>query len=108
MYALEQVDHRLNDEVQSLKDATQDLEPVAPSYKQITRKVTSSDPEPDTRSQFMAFACISGTITLSCPDGRTILTTSANYGQYDSPNSECTDCCAPNPEYDCTELVEEN
>ena len=47
-------------------------------------------------------------VTLSCPAGRTILAVTANYGQYDNPNSECADCCAPNPEWDCTEVVEEN
>ena len=100
--ALEQENNRLNDEVQSLKDT---LASVAPSVEQ---KIKSLDPEPDTRSQYMAFACTNDMVTLSCPAGRTILVVSANYGQYDSPNSECTDCCAPNPEYDCTELVEEN
>ena len=90
--ALEQDNSRLNDNVNS-----------------VTQNVTSSsDPEPDTYSQFTAFSCTSGMVTLSCPGGRTILTVTANYGQYASPNSECTDCCSPNPLYDCTEVVEEN
>ena len=63
------------------------------------------DPEPETHTQFTALGCTGATVTLSCPGGRTILTTSANYGQYDNA---CFDCCAPNPESDCTELVEEN
>ena len=79
-----------------------------PAALSLERNMTSSDPEPDTRSQFTAFACTNDMVTLSCPGGRTILTVSANYGQYNSPNSECTDCCAPNPQYDCTEVVAEN
>ena len=102
--ALEQENHSLSAEVQSMKN-TPSTGKVAISDE---RNVTSSDPEPDTRSQFTAFACTSGMVTLSCPAGRTILTVTANYGQYDNPNSECTDCCAPNPEWDCTEVVEEN
>ena len=74
----------------------------------MERNKTSFDPEPATHSQFTAFACTSGIMTLSCPAGRTILTVTANYGQYDNPNSECTGCCAPNPLHDCTELVEES
>ena len=68
---------------------------------------TNQSPEPDTRSQFTAFACTLGSMAISCPSNRTILVTSGVYGVFDSPNSECTDCCAPNPQYDCTELVEE-
>ena len=68
----------------------------------------NSNPEPDTRSQFIAMSYTSTLVTMACPDGRTILTTSAVYGVFDSPNSECSGCCAPNPQYDCTELVEEN
>ena len=64
----------------------------------------SAAPEPETRSQFTAFGCTGDLVTLACPDGRQILTTSAYYGQY----SACSDCCAPNPANDCTELVEEN
>ena len=100
--ALERENNRLNAEVQSLKDAPA---PVAPSVEQ---KTTSSDPEPDTRSQFTAFACTNDMVTLACPDSRTILVVSAYYGQYSNSVSECTGCCAPNPQYDCTELVEEN
>ena len=89
----------LNDELQSLKNAQ------APVATSVARKATSSDQEPDTRSQYIAFACTNDNVTLSCPAGRTILTVSAKYGQYDE---FCTDCCPPNPAYDCTELVEEN
>ena len=64
--------------------------------------------EPDTRSQFTAFACTLSNMIMACPSNRTILTTSGVYGLFDSPNSDCSGCCAPNPEYDCTELVEEN
>ena len=61
-------------------------------------------PEPDTRSQFTAFACTLDNVTMSCPNNRTIMTTSGVYGW----NEACSDCCAPNPGDDCTELVEEN
>ena len=100
--ALERENNRLNDEVQYLKDHQAKL------ASSVGQKATSLDPEPDTRSQYMAFACTNDMVTLSCPSGRTILAVSANYGQYSSEVTECTDCCAPNPEYDCTELVEEN
>ena len=63
------------------------------------------DPEPETHTQFTELGCTGATVTLSCPSGRTILTTSANYGQW---AIACSDCCAPNPGSDCTELVEEN
>ena len=68
--------------------------------------VLKPSPEPDTRSQFTAFACTFDNVTMVCPTGRTILTTSAVYGVYDTPDSACTGCCAPNPQFDCTELVE--
>ena len=97
--ALERENNRLNDEVQSLKDAQ------APAARSVERGTTSPGPEPDTRSQFTVFACTNDNVTLSCPAGRTILIVSANYGQY---HYFSADCCAPHPAYDCTELVEEN
>ena len=56
-------------------------------------------------------ACVTDLVQMSCPDGRTINATSAVYGQYIYPHSfTCTnsDCCPPNPVYDCTELVYDN
>ena len=97
--ALEQENSRINDELLNMKYA------IATDAR---RNVTSSDSEPNTRAQFTAFACTNDIVTLSCPGGRTILTVSANYGQYSDEVTECTDCCAPNPESDCIELVEEN
>ena len=74
------------------------------SQQQMT--LNPQHPEPDTRSQFTAFACTLNTGTMYCPSGRTILTTSGVYGRY---NDACDDgCCAPNPMLDCTELVEDN
>ena len=61
-------------------------------------------PEPDVRSQFTAVSCTLNVATMSCPNNRTILATSAVYGW----NEACGDCCAPNPVSDCTELVEDN
>ena len=61
-------------------------------------------PEPDTRSQFTTFACTLDVVRVTCPINRTILLTSGVYGRH---ASVCGECCAPNPEYDCTELVEE-
>ena len=63
------------------------------------------DTEPDPRTVLTAFACLDATVTLTCPSGRTIMTSYANYGQH---YHTCSGCCAPNPGYDCTELVEEN
>ena len=61
--------------------------------------------EPDTRSQFTAFACTGDTISFACPGNRTILMTTGNYGQHEIT---CSDCCAPNQLQDCTEVIEEN
>ena len=99
--ALERENNRLKLEVQSLKDA-QAQGSVVQSNK---RNMTSPVQRPETHSQYMAFACTNDIVTLSCSTGRTILAVSANYGQYEF---SCTGCCAPNPLYDCTELVEEN
>ena len=103
-----------NDELQDLKrlsfansaleQRVERLEAV--NCQQIT--ALNPNPEPDVRSQFTAFACAFENVTISCPKDRTILTTWAVYGLFDGPNSECTGCCAPNPQYDCTEIVEEN
>ena len=90
--ALEQENSRLNGELLKMKDA---LSLNIPNTRQNLTSL--SDPEPDTRSQFMAFACTNDMVKLSCPVGRTILAVSANYGQFDHPYFECTDCCAPNP-----------
>ena len=40
--------------------------------------------EPDTRSQFTAFACTGQRMNISCPDERLIYFTGGTYGQYAS------------------------
>ena len=62
----------------------------------------------DTRAQFTAFACTTETVTMSCPGGRQIFITSAIYAVYDAPYSTCSECCPPNPAYDCFEAVDES
>ena len=53
------------------------------------------------------FACEREELILSCPSGRTILMTSAVYGQY-SPIITCeTGCCMPHPTRDCQESLEQ-
>ena len=101
---LQQENHGLYDEFQSMKNA----QCPGPAASSDERFVTSSHLEPDTRSQFTAFACTNDIVRLSCPGNRTILTVSADYGQYSSEVTECTECCSHNPLHDCTELVEEN
>ena len=59
---------------------------------------------PETRTQFTAFACTGNDVTLLCPEGRTIQSTSAYYAQY----SQCSDCCVPNPAIDCTQLMSQS
>ena len=98
-------------EVERLFRANAALEQRVERLEAINSRQTAArkpSPEPDIRSQFTAFACTLGNVTIACPNNRTIVMTSAVYGLFDSPNSECSGCCAPNPQYDCTELVEEN
>ena len=80
-----------------MKHTIQSLPDVTPNHEPNT--------EPDTHTVFTAFACLDAIVNLTCPSGRTIMTSYANYGQY---SHTCSGCCAPNPGYDCTELVEEN
>ena len=42
---------------------------------------------------------------LACPSGRTIEVASAVYGMY---AKFCTNCCTPDSQHDCTELVAKN
>ena len=88
----EELDEIKRDQIQCVPDA------------EFTDRPPES-PDHGTYTQFTQFSCTADTVTLSCANNRTILTTSANYGQY---ANNCSACCAPNPGYDCTELVEEN
>ena len=57
-------------------------------------------------AQYTAIGCVQDTITLSCPDPRTINIVSAIYGQYS--DAICEECCPPNPMHDCKEQVSDN
>ena len=92
----------------ALRETNAALEQRVERLEAVSSRHTAAlnpSPEPDTRSQFMAFACTLDVATMACPKNRTILMKSATYGRYDDT---CGDCCTPNPELDCTELVEEN
>lgn len=89
---------RLENDVFTLKQST--LSPTSGASK------SSETPEPDTRSQFTGFACTGAYMTLTCPGNRTIFLNNGTYGQHALACS--VGCCPRNPEYDCTELVEEN
>ena len=56
--------------------------------------------------QHQALGCLEDTINLSCEhqNGSLITVTKTFFGQY-RQTSPCSDCCAPNPQYDCTETV---
>ena len=95
----EELNERLSRANAALEQRVERLEDV--KRQQTTALKLSSDV--DYRPQFTAFACTTDTVTMSCPNGRTILTTSAVYGLFYSQTSGCM----PNPVYDCTELVEE-
>ena len=101
--SLEDENRELRQHIQELKAQTERCDKMTKDVHAKTR--STLDPEPETHTQFTALGCTGAMVTLSCPSGRTIMTTSANYGQYDDA---CSGCCAPNPMYDCTELVEEN
>ena len=111
--ANEELNARLSRAIKELKEhqprTNATLEQRVERLKAVNRKQTALNPspKPDTRFQFTAFACTSAIVTMSCPNNRTILTTSGVYGLFDSPDSECSGCCAPNPQYDCTEHLEE-
>ena len=75
-----------------------------PVSERPAKPVTS----PEMLTQFTAFGCLSDELVLSCPEGRTIFTTSAVYGRYDVACTPFFNCCPPDPLEDCTELVEEN
>ena len=49
--------------------------------------------------------CVNDVITLSCPTNRNISITKALWGQY---FRTCSDCCPPNPAFDCTVDMETN
>ena len=102
--ANEELNKRLSRANAALEQRVERLEAV--NSQQTT--ALNPSPEPDTRSQFTAFACTLSNVNMACPNNRTILTKSGVYGLFYSPNSDCSGCCAPNPQYDCTELVEEN
>ena len=99
---LTQENDRLSRANTALEQRVERLEAV--NSRQQTAALNPS-PGPDIRSQFTAFACTGAIASMSCPNGRTIFTTSGVYGLFDS---DCSECCAPNPQYDCTELVEES
>ena len=57
---------------------------------------------------YSAYGCFQDTISLSCPNNRTIFVTSAQYGQfYEICTHDWIPCCPPNLIADCTESVEE-
>ena len=79
------------------------------SEQHHTPKHPVSTSAPDTYTQFTSFNCTSDIVTLSCPfNNRTIFITSAYYGKYHDFESSCNGCCPPNPQYDCTVLIEDN
>ena len=98
--------NRLTQENERLLRANAALEQRVERLEAVNGRETSLNPslDSDTRPQFTAFACTSAMVTMSCPNERTILTTSAVYGRY---ADSCGGCCAPNPSDDCTEHVEE-
>ena len=57
---------------------------------------------------YSAHGCYLGTVSLVCPEGKTILVTSAVYGQF---SYECLqtdiECCPPHIVDDCTESMED-
>ena len=55
--------------------------------------------------EHQAIGCFNDSIHLSCNNGSLINVTRAYYGKY-GQISPCTEeCCAPHPDYDCTETV---
>ena len=57
---------------------------------------------------YSAYGCFQDTISLSCPNSRTIFITSAQYGQFaEICTHDWIPCCPPNLIADCTESVEE-
>ena len=93
---------RVDDLEEKNQVLTQQFEQPSHAPQSPIQTVTS----PVTFSQFTTLGCLSDTLTLSCPEGRKIFTTSAVYGQYAFTCD--AGCCAPHPLDDCTELVEEN
>ena len=58
---------------------------------------------------YSAYGCFQDTISLSCPDARTIFVTNAIYGQFlQSCSHEGIACCPPNLVVDCEEDLETN
>ena len=58
---------------------------------------------------YSAYGCYLETVTLSCPDNRTIFVTDADYGQfsYTCTQTDVT-CCPPQTRDDCTLPVEDS
>ena len=100
---------RLTQENERLADASDLLEQRVERLEAVNSQQTAAfqpSPEPDTRSQFTAFACTFDNVTMNCPDERKIWTNFAVYGRFKNPPTDCASCCAPNPQSDCTEVVE--
>ena len=99
---------RLTQENERLSRANAALEQRVERLEAVKSQQTAAlnpSSDVDNRAQFTAFACTSEIVSMSCPKGRTILTTFAVYGRHDYT---CGDCCAPNPQFDCSEIMEES
>ena len=100
---------KLNEIVLLPQDTTNTTALPNTTDEQFSLSETPNTPgvqHPEPRSQFTAFACTRGNVTLSCPSGRNISTTAGYYGR--NHQLACAPCCGPNPALDCAELIEEN
>ena len=55
--------------------------------------------DPTAYNMYTSFGCANDVISLTCPINRTIVITKAQWSKY---YLECSDCCPPNPAYDCS------
>ena len=60
---------------------------------------------PELYNMYTTIGCVNDVMNLTCTGGRTIVVTKALWGKY---NLNCSDCCVPNPAYDCTVDMETN
>ena len=54
---------------------------------------------------YTTIGCVNDVMSLTCTGDRTIVVTKAQWGKY---NLNCSECCPPNPAYDCFVDMESN
>ena len=100
-----QIDQLLSSN-QKLANELSEIKQKQQQQQQHVVQSNTADVTPEIQSLFSSFACTGGVVNITCPESRTIFVTSATYAKYDF---QCTEgCCAPHPELDCWEPVDEN